>query len=217
MRSIAVIGLSSFGHYLCKYLAEGGVQVLAVDKDEQKVDAVKDFVDKAVIAEAGDKETLRELDITEFDAVAISVGEEIDTSVLITLYLRELGVKEIIAKAFTEDHAKILHMIGASTIIFPEKDTARRVAHTLKRSNLFEFFPLGGEYSVVEIAPPEPWIGKSLAELHLREKYNVQIVMIKELIPENTIIIPGGKHVLKDSDVLVLIGANKDLEKVEKL
>ncbi len=217
MRSIAVIGLSSFGYYLCKYLAEAGVQVMALDKSEEKVDDVKDLVHKAVIADAGDKDTLRDLEITEFDAVVISVGEEIDTSVLITLYLRELGIKEIIAKAFTEDHAKILNMIGASTIIFPEKDTARRVAHTLKRTNLFEFFPLGSEYSVIEIAPPEQWIGKSLAELHVREHYNVQIVMIKEIVPENTIIIPGGKHILKDSDVLVLIGANKDLEKVEKL
>lgn len=217
MRNIAIIGLSSFGYYLCRFLAEEKVHVMAIDIDENKVESVKNFVRKAVVADARDKDALRNLELDEFDEVVISVGEEIDTSVLITLYLREIGVKEITAKATTEDHAKILKIIGASTIIFPERDTARRIAHTLRRSNLLDYMPLGGEHSVIEMAPPPPWLGKTLAELNVRVRYNVQIIMIKELVPENTIIIPGGAHVLKESDVLVIIGKDVDLDKIEKL
>jgi len=217
MRSIAVIGVSSFGYYLCKYLSESGVQVMAIDINERKVNLVKQFVKKAIVAEARDKDTLKQLELKDFDAVVLTVGDKIDTSILITLYLRELEVKEIIAKAVTEEHAKILNMIGASSIVFPERDMARRIAYTLRRSNLLDYFPMGDDYSVIEIAPPGDWIGKTLADLNVRVKYNVQIIMIKELVPENTIFIPSGAHIIKESDVLVIIGKDDDLDNIEKL
>ena len=217
MRSIAVIGVSSFGYYLCKYLSESGVQVMAIDINERKVNLVKNFVKKAIVAEARDKDTLKQLELKDFDAVVLTVGDKIDTSILITLYLRELEVKEIIAKAVTEEHAKILTMIGASSIVFPERDMARRIAYTLRRSNLLDYFPMGDDYSVIEIAPPDAWIGKTLADLNVRVKYNVQIIMIKELVPENTIFIPSGAHIIKESDVLVIIGKDEDLHNIEKL
>ena len=217
MRSIAVIGVSSFGYYLCKYLSEAGVQVMAIDINERKVNLLKNVVRKAIVADARDKETLNQLELKDFDAVVLTVGDKIDTSILITLYLRELEVKEIIAKAVTEEHAKILNMIGATSIVFPERDMAQRIAYTLRRSNLIDYFPMGDDYSVIEIAPPDDWIGKTLAELNVRVRYNVQIIMIKELVPENTILIPSGAHVVKESDVLVIIGKDEDLNRIEKL
>ncbi|MBC8179952.1 TrkA family potassium uptake protein [candidate division KSB1 bacterium] len=217
MRNIAVIGLSSFGFYLCKYLSEAGVQVMAIDNSEDKINSIKSFVKKAIVADAKQKETLKNLSINDFDAVVISVGDKIDTSVLVTLYLRELGVKEIIAKTMTDDHAKILNILGATSIIFPERDTAKRVARTLRGDNMLDYVPLGEDYSIIEIAPPQIWLGRTLIDLDIRREYNVQIIMIKELIPENTLMIPSGEHIIKDSDVLVILGNNKDLERVEKL
>ncbi len=216
-RSVAVIGLSSFGYYLCRYLSEAGTDVLALDIDEDRIDDVKSFVKRAIVGDAKEKATLSRLGLEEFDAVVVSVGESLDASILITMYLRELGVKEILTKALTEDHAKILNMIGASTIIFPERDMAKRIAHTLCHTSLLDYISLGKEYGIIEMAPPRSWIGKSLAELQIRNNYNVQVVMIKELVPENTIIIPGGGHIVKDSDILVVIGSNEDLDQLDKI
>lgn len=216
MRSVVVIGLSSFGHYLCKYLTENDVEVLAVDNDENKIERVKEFVKNVVLADARDKNILMQLGLKDADAVIVSVGDQIDTSILITFYLHELNVKEIITKAITEDHAKILHLIGATTIIFPERDIAKKVAHTLRRGNLLDYIPLGGDYSVVEMAPPSKWLGKKLSQINMRQQYNVQVIMIKEILPMNTILIPSADHVLKDSDILVLMGKEEDLEKIEK-
>ncbi|RMF58292.1 MAG: TrkA family potassium uptake protein [Calditrichaeota bacterium] len=214
---MAVIGLSSFGFYLCRYLTDIGTEVLALDIKEDRIDDVKSFVKRAIVGDAKDKATLARLGLDEFDAVVVSVGEHLDASILITMYLRELGVKEIVAKALTEDHAKILNMIGASTIVFPERDMAKRIAQTLGHTSLLDYIALGEEYGIIEMAPPRSWIGKSLAELQIRNNYNAQVVMIKELVPENTTIIPGGSHVVKDSDILVVIGANEDLEKLDKI
>jgi len=216
-KNIAVIGLSSFGFYLCKYLSEIGVQVMAVDNNEERIEQVKPFVRNALVADAKEKEVLESIHIKDFDAVVISVGEKIDQSVLITLHLRELGVEEIFAKATTIEHAKILNILGVSDIIFPERDIAKRFAHTLRRRSLFDYFPIGNEYSVIEIAPPRNWVGKTLSEINIREKYNVQIIVIKEIIPENIILIPTGDHTLKESDVLIILGREEDIEKVEKV
>ncbi len=216
-KNIAVIGLSSFGHYLCKYLSEKGIDIMAIDNDEDKIEKVKSFVKKAVVADAKEKETLKSLQINDFDAVVISVGDDIEQSVLITLYLRELGAKEIFAKATTVDQAKILTILGVSDIIFPERDIAQTYAHILLRSNLLDYFPMGNEYGMLELAPPREWLGKTLSEINIRVKYNVQIVMIKEIVPENTIMIPSGSHVLKDSDILVVLGKEEDIARIEKI
>lgn len=216
-KSIAVIGLSSFGYYLCKNLSDSGVQVMAIDSDEDKIESVKSFVRKAVVADAKDRETLRNLQINEFDAVVLSVGEQIDVSVLVTLHLRELGVKEIFAKATTEEHAKILNILGVTETIFPERDIAKRFAHILRRKSFLDYFSIGDDYSVLEMAPPFGWLGKTIAEIDIRNKHNVQIIIIKELVPENIVMLPTGDHILKDSDVLVVLGKDEDLAKLEKV
>jgi len=217
MKRFAVIGLSSFGYYLCRYLSEYHTEVLAIDTDEHKVDQVKDFVKKAVVVDAEDRDALKNLGVDDMDAAIVTLGEDIDSSILVTLYLKEMGVKEIITKAVSEDHAKILNLIGATEVIFPEKDMAKRAAHTLRRSSLVDYVYLSEGFSMIEFAPPSAWNGKTLVELKIRNTYNVQVIMIKDVMSDNVVAVPGADYVVKESDILVLVGTEEDLEKLEKL
>jgi trk system potassium uptake protein TrkA len=217
MRKIAVIGMSSFGYFLCRAMADRKLSVMAIDSNEAKIDDVKPFVEKAVIADATDKEVLENLGIAEVDVVVVSLGDKMDASILVTYYLRELGVKEIIAKAMSEDHGKILNVIGASEVIFPEKDMAERLATRLERSSILEYFEIAEGYSIIEWAPPTSFVNKTLAELDLTNKYNVQVIMVKEVVPERVTVVPKATQLIKDSDGLVLLGRDEDLERLQKM
>jgi trk system potassium uptake protein TrkA len=210
MKNIAVIGLSSFGYYLCEALNKYGFNIMAIDLDEAIVQKVKPFVRKAVIGDARDKKFLMQLGIEDFDTVIISVGSKMDTSILITLYMKELKINEIIAKAINEDHAKILEKIGATRIIFPERDMGLRMANTIASPNFLEFIPLTEGFSLIEVCPPNEWIGKNLKEVDVRVKYQVQITMIREIVPSR-MVIPDGNFVFKDSDILYIIGENESI------
>ncbi|UCF04978.1 MAG: TrkA family potassium uptake protein, partial [bacterium] len=126
-------------------------------------------------------------------------------------------VKRIVVKATNEDHGKILHKVGATDVIYPEKDMAEKVARSLATPDVLDYFPMSGDYIIAEIAPVEPFVGKSLAELQLRSTYNVNVIGIKELVPENFILVPPANFVIKDSDVLLVIGKRDDIKKIKKL
>lgn len=213
----AVIGLGSFGSNIAKTLYEKGNEVLAVDEDKEKIDEVKNFVSHAVHMDAADKENLQALGIKDMDVVIVSLGPEMESSILTVLYLNEMGTKCIVAKALTEDHAKILESVGATEIIYPEKDMAIKTALKLSCPNVLEYLPLISGFRIQEIAPPEKFIGKNLRELDLRNKYGIQVIAIKELIPEKTTFVPKADFVLKDSDILVIMGEDKQLEKINAL
>jgi len=217
MRSFAVIGLGNFGYFIARFLAERGLEVLAIDSSEAQVERVKKFVEKAVIADATKKEVLERVGVQDMDAVIVSVGEKVDTSILITMYLRELNVKQIIAKAISEDHGKILHIMGATEVIFPERDVAAKIAETLANPSILDTLSLGPDYSIVQLAPPEHFMHKSLRELDIRNKYNIQIIAIKELVPENVIAVPPADYTIKDSDVLLVIGKHQDIEQLKRV
>jgi trk system potassium uptake protein TrkA len=213
----AVIGLGSFGSNIAKTLYEKGNEVLAVDEDKEKIDEVKNFVSHAVHMNAADKENLQALGIKDMDVVIVSLGPEMEASILTVLYLNEMGTKRIVAKALTEDHAKILESVGATETIYPEKDMAIKTALKLSCPNVLEYLPLISGFGIQEIAPPEKFIGKNLRELDLRNKYGIQVIAIKELIPEKTTFVPKSDFVLKDSDILVIMGEDKQLEKIDAL
>jgi len=217
MRKIAVIGMSSFGYFLCRAMSDRTLSMMAIDTNEAKIDDVKPFVEKAIIADATDKDVLENLGLSEVDAVVVSLGDRIDASILVTYYLRELGVKEIIAKAVSEDHGKILNVIGATEVIFPEKDMAERLANRLERSSILEYFEIADGYSIIEWAPPDSFVNKTLAELDLTNKYNVQVIMVKEVVPERVTVVPKATQLIKDSDGLVLLGRDEDLERLQKM
>ncbi len=213
----AVIGLGSFGSNVAKTLYEKKNEVLAVDADKEKVEHVKSFVSHAVHMDAADKENLQAMGIQDMDVVIVSLGPEMEASILTVLYLHEMRTRRIVAKALTEDHAKILDAVGATEVIYPEKDMAVKTALRLSCPSILEYLPLTSGIGIEEIAPPEKFIGKSLRDLDLINTYGIQVLAIKELIPEKITFVPRADFVIKDSDILVIMGEEKALEKINSL
>ncbi len=217
MKKFAVIGLGNFGFHAAKALYEDGNEVVAIDTDKARVHAIDSFSSEAIVLDATDKEALNALALNNMDGVIISTGTKISTSVLICLHLQEMGVKNILAKALDEDHGKILRRVGAKEIIHPERDMAIRVSRMLSRPNILDFVPLSDDYDLVQIGPPREFIGKTLTELNLRAKYNVHIIAIKELVPDNFILVPPAGFLIKDSDILIMLGKSDDIKKLKAL
>jgi len=215
MGRYAVIGLGKFGATVVRSLHERGHEVIAIDRDRSRVQDVRDSSTQAIEANCTDQDTLRALGLQDADAVVVSLGEQMDSSILVTLYLRELGLKEIVVKAVSEDHGKILHLIGATEIVHPERDTARRVARGLGLRSIVEYLPLAADSSLVEVQVPAEFLGKTLAELEIRKRYQVLVVAIKR--GEGLLIATGGDERLLAGDILVLVGKDADLDRVGRL
>jgi len=208
-----VIGLGHFGYHVARTLYEEGHEVVAVDMDRDKVQRIQEHASYAILGDAGSKEFLSGQGIGEMDAVVVSTGERSHLSTLITLYLKELKVPRILVKALNEDHGRILEKVGATDIIFPEKDMAVRIARSLSSPNVLEHLPLAEEYSIAEVGPPAHFLGKSLIELDLRRKYNVTVIGIKDVISDVFVAVPPPDYVIKDSDLLIFIGKAEDVDK----
>jgi trk system potassium uptake protein TrkA len=217
MKRFAVIGLGNFGFHTAKALYEDGNEVVAIDSDRARVQAVDPHATEAVVLDATDKESLKALGLEHMDGVIVSTGTKISTSILICLHLQEIGVKKILAKALDEDHGKILKRVGATEIIHPERDMALRVSRALSRPNVLDFIPLAEDFEMVQVGPPGEFIGKSLKDLNLRALYNVHIIAIKELVPENFILVPPAGFVIKDSDILIMLGKSQDIKRIRAL
>ena len=217
MKQFAVIGLGNFGFHAAKALFEDGNEVVAIDTDKGRVQAIDPYSTEAVVLDATDKEALKSLGLENMDGVIVSTGAKISTSILICLYLQENGVKKILAKALDEDHGKILKRVGATEIIHPERDMALRVSRGLSHPNILDFIPLADEFDLVQVGPPREFIGKNLKELNLRAKYNVHIIAIKELVPENFLLVPPASFVIKDSDILIMLGMSEDIKRIKAL
>lgn len=213
-KRICVIGLGGFGSELARRLARE-CEVLAIDLDGRRVDDMAEQVQQALRLDARDFASLRSVISGDFSEAVISVGDNIEVSVLCTLHLSRLGVKKIWAKAVSDDHADILRAVGADQIIFPERETARRLAAKIRNPNLLDFVPLESDYRVTELAPPADFVGKSLKDLRLRNRFDVFVVAVKELVPERFVFLPRPEFVVKDSDILVLIGREQDILRIK--
>jgi len=213
----AVIGMGSFGANLARTLFERGNEVLAIDRNKEITEAVKNLATNAVTTDASVKENLHVLGLSEMDVVVVSLGHELEASVMTVLYLHELGVKRIVAKALSDDHAKVLEAVGATEVIYPEKDMAIRTALRLSSPDVIEYLPLVSGITIQEIAPPVKFIGKSLKELDLTNKYGLQVIAIKEVISDKITFIPKADFVIKDSDILVIIGEEQKFSKLNPL
>lgn len=216
MKKFAIIGLSSFGMNVVKTLSKKDVEIIAIDNDEQKVKEVKDIVSQAITMDASGKDNLLSVGITDMDYVIVSTGPGLEPSILIVHILKELGVKRIIAKALSEDHEKILTLVGATEVSFPERDVAVKFGNRLSFSNILDYLPLESGIVIQEIAPPDSFVGKTLGEIHLRKKYNVTVVAIKSIIPEKTTPNPGGDFLIKESDILIVLGSHDDIDNFQK-
>jgi trk system potassium uptake protein TrkA len=215
MKRVVVIGLGIFGSQLARQLYEKGVEVVAIDKNRDIVQKIKDHSTKAVLADATDKEVLESIGIAADDTVVISFGEDLSASTLLTLYLKEMKVREIIVKVPNEDYKRILLKVGASEAIIPEREMANKVARSIISPNVLEYLPISEDYTICELAPPTAFIGKSLAELDLRKKYQLQVIAIRDVLSESMQLVPRASSVIKDSDVLVIIGREEDIQKVK--
>jgi len=216
MASFAVIGMSSFGYYVARALAEAGEEVLAIDSKEEAIHQIMPYVHKSIIANATDRSALREAGIEGVDAAIVCLGDRIDASILATLHLREMGVKKVVVKAMSEDHAAALGKIGATHVVFPERDEAERLARMLGNPNILGTIPITNDLEVVEITAPSFVVGKTLRELELRSKYNIHVVVIREVVPEPRVGLPSPDYVIKDSDTLVVLGAEEDIDRFTK-
>jgi trk system potassium uptake protein TrkA len=210
-KQFAVIGLGNFGFYLASALFQKGHEVLGLDVKPRQVQEIRDQVSRAVIADATDPQALKELELEKMDAVVVSIGSVLNNSILATLNVKDMGVKRVVAKAVSEAHGRILQKIGADEVYFPEKDIALTAAQRLDNPNVLDYLSFMEGYSIVELAPPKEFIGKTLIELDLINKYGIQVVAVKEIVPENVVMIPTGRFLVKDSDVLVLLGRDKAL------
>ncbi|MCB2147826.1 MAG: TrkA family potassium uptake protein [Deltaproteobacteria bacterium] len=215
-KQFAVIGLGNFGFYLAAALFQKGHEVLGIDISPRQVQEIRDKVSRAVIADATDPQALRELELEKMDAVVISIGSVLNSSILATLNVKDMGVKRVVAKAVSEAHGRILQKIGADEIYFPEKDIALTAAQRLDNPNVLDYLPFMEGYSIAQLAPPREFIGKNLIELNLINRFGIQVIAIKELVPENVVMIPTGRFVVKDSDVLVLLGPDKALARLKE-
>jgi trk system potassium uptake protein TrkA len=212
MKQFAIIGLGNFGYYLATHLYEKGHDVLAIDKDHNLVQKIKDHVTQAVVADATDFKTMNSLSIHEMDAAVVCIGTDLDASIHTTLILKDVGARQVYAKANTEPHGRILRKVGAQEILFPEKDLAISLAERLHNPSLLDYLPFFEGYSIVELKPKESFVGKELKELDLINKYGVQVIAIKKAASGKLSMIPTGKHILKGDEVMILLGPNDGLD-----
>jgi trk system potassium uptake protein TrkA len=215
MKRVIVIGLGIFGFNIAKDLFENGVEVIAIDKNKEMVQKIRDFSTKAILGDSSDKEFLESIGIGEDDIVIISFGEDLASASLTTLHLKELKVNRIIVKVPNEEHKRVLEKIGATEVIIPEKEMANKISKSIISPNILDYIPLSEDYTICEIAPPPSFIGKTIGELHLRSKYHVEVIAVKELLPERIRMIPRSDFIIKDSDILIVLGKEEDINKIK--
>jgi len=181
---------------------------------------MRDTVSQAVVADATDKELLASLGVQDADAVVVSLGDHIDRSILVTLALKEAGARHIIVKGVSDDHRKVLNLMGVNEVIFPEREMAVRVANRLSAPRIVDQIELGEGYSVVELAAPQLWVGKTLLELAVRSEYNVEVIMMKKAARGRAVAkteVPRPDAVIEPDDILVVVGSDDALDTIRKL
>jgi trk system potassium uptake protein TrkA len=215
MKRVVVIGLGIFGFNIAKSLYESGLDVVAIDKNKELVQQIKECCTKSVHADATSRDVMDSLGIHENDVVIISFGEDLAASTLTTLHLKEMKVKTIIVKAPNEDHKRVLEKVGATEVIIPEKEMADKIARSLISPNVLDYIPLSEDYTISEIVPPASFYGKSIGDLHLRAKFHVEVIAVREMLPNRVRMVPRADFVIKDSDILVVIGKTADIQKIK--
>lgn len=228
MKKFVAIGLGNFGYSIAKTLEENGCEVLGIDTSKEIVEKAKDYISYAVIGDAANKDVLKSLMLKDFDGAIVSIGQGMAPSILISLYLKEIGIDKIIVRAVSEDHGKILKMIGVTEVIYPETEMAVRLANRLSMKNALDYLPLGEDYSITEVIPPKHFRGKSLKELNLIAKYNCQVIALKytsDVYGTNTEeteagslkIPPKADDIITENSIMILIGKDRDIEKIQAI
>jgi len=203
MQSFIVLGLGRFGQSVAKTLYDLGHEVLAIDENETLIQNIADHITYALV--------LKSAGAKNFDAAVVSTGKNLESSILVTQMLKEMGIKYILAKAQNELHARVLSKLGADRVVFPEQDMGVRVAHNLVSTNIIDYIELSQDYTIIEINPPKRWEGKTLKELNVRARHGINIIAIKNGSKIN--VSPTADYIVSSDDVLVVIGPKSDIDK----
>lgn len=213
-QQFVVIGLGRFGSSLALELMEMGYEVLGIDHQEERVEDMSDHLTHAVVADATDEGIMRSLGVRNFDCGIVAIGDNMERSILAAILLKEIGVKQVVAKAISILHGRALSRLGVDRVIFPERDMGIRVAHQLVTPNLLDYIELSKDYKIVELTVPSCMNGKSLSDLNTRAKYGCSIVALNR--ESGIIVAPTAHDHLSEGDVMVLIGSNESIDRFEE-
>ncbi len=217
MKSFLVIGMGRFGTAVAQELTELGQEVLAIDENEENVQSVAEDVTQVMQGDAQDETVLRAVGVRNFDCCVVAVGTDMEASILITVMLKELGAKYIVAKARSAVHAKVLERVGADRVVLPESEMGRKLAQRLAHTNVVDFIGVSDEYSILEAYAPKSWVGKSLVQLSVRQKYKVNVLAVRH--GKNGVLdaSPKPNTAIAPNDLLLIMGENKYVDKVVEL
>lgn len=213
-KRFVVIGLGNFGSSAAESLHSKGHDVVAVDTDERTVDRIGPRVTRAAVGDGRNRDVLRRLGAEEADAAIVSTGDDLAASVLATMSLRDLGVPEIYAKVISADHARIMEQLGITETIFPERESALRLAERMVSTEILNYIQLGRDFIMQELAVPEDWIGRSLRDLELPRLYRVSVLAVHDILNDRILPVPDPDAPLKESDTILVAGAAEDLRRV---
>ena len=216
MKRFVVIGLGNFGGSVAEALSAQGHEVIAIDEDEDVVDAIAPRVARAAAGDGKQASTLERAGVRGSDAAVISTGDDITASILATLVLRDLEVRELYVKVISADHARIMEKLGVTETIFPERESGLRLATRMASRGILNYVQLGGGLSVQEMAVPGSWIGKTLRDLQLPRRFRVSVIAVHDILLDEMIMVPEPGAVLKESDTLLVAGAEEDLARAAR-
>lgn len=217
MKQFVVIGLGTFGFNVAVQLAKQGRQVLAIDSDKKIIDQIKNQVTESVVVDAMDKNSLDEFIDKDYDTAILGLGESyMEATILAIVHLKQIGVKHIIVKSMNELRGEVFRSIGATEIIYPEKESAIRLARKLTIPALIDQLSLAPEYSIVEIALPDSFVGKHIGQIDLRKKYNVTVIAVKNILSDEMIPVPDASYKFLPDTALILMGKHDDIDKLKK-
>lgn len=214
MKQFLVLGLGRFGLSLAITLKEKGCEVLGIDSREDLVQVASEHLTHAVQMDATDERALLSLGAKNFDVAVVAIGQDIESSILCTLILKDIGIPYVVAKAQSHLHGKVLQKTGADRVVFPERDMGVRVANNLISTNLLDYIELSDDFSIMEMKAPEFTVGKTLAQLRLPNLFGINIIAIKT--GEEINITPGADDTINSGDTLVVVGTNRELTRLEE-
>lgn len=211
MKSILLIGLGRFGRHIAIKLDELNHQVMAVDNNESRVEAVLPYVRNAQIGDATNEDFIRSLGVRNFDACIVAIGDNFQSSLETTSLLKELGAKMVVSRAARDVHAKFLLRNGADEVVYPEKQLASWTAIRYSADHIFDYVELDEEHGIFEISIPDAWIGKTVGELDIRKKYNVNIMALRcnGVLDMNI----ASETLLGDDQTMLVLGNIKNIQK----
>ena len=214
MKSFCVIGLGKFGVSLATHLAENGNQVMIIDNDAEKVSSLADIVTHSIIGDATNESVLNASGVENYDCAIICFSENINGNVLLSLMLKELGVKKIIARYANDGHRKVLEHIGVDSVICPENDMGEKLAFVLSKNNVTEFIEFSG-YRLVEMRVPDEWVGKSIIELNVRNKFGINIIAVsQENEKKKADVSPAPTRVFSAGEKMSVVGTDRQIERL---